>query len=69
MFRRQRMAIMVAILTLFPLTAYTDARVTAAGVLVAQAVHAVRVVCLCGRLCAGDGGGNAHHARTRSEVM
>ena len=34
MFRRQMMAMMVAMLTLFPLTAYTDARVTAAGALV-----------------------------------
>ena len=34
MFRRQMMAIMVAMLTLFPLTAYADARVTAAGALV-----------------------------------
>ena len=34
MFRRQMMAMMVAMLTLFPLTAYADARVTAAGALV-----------------------------------
>ena len=34
MFRRQMMAIMVAMLTLVPLTAYADARVTAAGALV-----------------------------------
>ena len=34
MFRRQMMAMMVAMLTLFPLTAYTDARVTAADTLV-----------------------------------
>ena len=34
MFRRQIMAMMVAMLTLFPLTAYADARVTAAGALV-----------------------------------
>ena len=34
MFRRQMMAMMVAMLTLFPLTAYTDARVNAAGALV-----------------------------------
>ena len=34
MFRRQIMAMMVAMLTLFPLTAFADARVTAAGALV-----------------------------------
>ena len=34
MFRRQMMAMMVAMLTLVPLTAYADARVTAAGALV-----------------------------------
>ena len=34
MFRRQMMAMMVAMLTLFPLTAHADARVTAAGALV-----------------------------------
>ena len=34
MFRRQMMAMMVAMLTLFPLTAYADARVAAAGALV-----------------------------------
>ena len=34
MFRRQMMAMMVAMLTLFPLTAHTDARITAAGALV-----------------------------------
>ena len=34
MFRRQMVAMMVATLTLFPLTAYADARVTAAGALV-----------------------------------
>ena len=34
MFRRQMMAMMVAMLTLFPLTAYADARVTAASALV-----------------------------------
>ena len=34
MFRRQMMAMMVAILTLFPLTAHADARITAAGALV-----------------------------------
>ena len=34
MFRRQMMAMMVAMLTLFPLAAYADARVTAAGALV-----------------------------------
>ena len=34
MFRRQIVAMMVAMLTLFPLTAYADARVTAAGALV-----------------------------------
>jgi len=34
MFRRQMMAMMVAIFTLFPLTSYADARITAAGALV-----------------------------------
>ena len=34
MFRRQMMAMMVAMLTLFPLTAFADARVIAAGALV-----------------------------------
>ena len=34
MFRRQMMAMIVAMLTLFPLTAHADARITAAGVLV-----------------------------------
>ena len=34
MFRRQMMAMMVAMLTLFPLTAHADARITAAGALV-----------------------------------
>ena len=34
MFRRQIMAIMVAMFTLFPLTAYGDARITAAGALI-----------------------------------
>ena len=34
MFRRQMMAMMVAMLTLFPLTAHADAQVTAAGALV-----------------------------------
>ena len=34
MFRRQMMVMMVAMLTLFPLTAYADARVNAAGALV-----------------------------------
>ena len=34
MFRRQMMAMMVAMLTLFPLTSYADTRVTAAGALV-----------------------------------
>ena len=34
MFRRQMMAMMVAMLTLVPLTAYADARLTAAGALV-----------------------------------
>ena len=34
MFRRQMMAVMVAMLSLFPLTAYADARVTAAGSLI-----------------------------------
>ena len=34
MFRRQMMAMMIAMLTLFPLTAHADARVTAAGALV-----------------------------------
>ena len=34
MFRRQMMAMMVAMLTLFPLTAHADARITAAGTLV-----------------------------------
>ena len=34
MFRRQMMAMMFAMLTLFPLTAYADARVTAASALV-----------------------------------
>ena len=34
MFRRQMMAMMVAMLTLFPLTAYADARVPAPGALV-----------------------------------
>ena len=34
MFRRQMMAMVVAMLTVFPLTAHADARITAAGVLV-----------------------------------
>ena len=34
MFRRQMIAMVVAMFTLFPLTAYSDARVTAAGALV-----------------------------------
>ena len=34
MFRQQMMAMMVAMLTLFPLTAHADARITAAGALV-----------------------------------
>ena len=34
MFRRQLMAMIFAILTLFPLTAYTDARINAAGALI-----------------------------------
>ena len=34
MFRRQMMAIMIASLTLFPLTSYADARVTTASALV-----------------------------------
>ena len=34
MFRRQMMAIMIASLTLFPLTSYADARVTDASALV-----------------------------------
>ena len=34
MFRRQMMVMMVAMLTLFPLTAHTDARITAASALV-----------------------------------
>ena len=34
MFRRQMVAMMVAMLTLFPLNAHADARITAAGALV-----------------------------------
>ena len=34
MFRRQMMAMMIASLTLFPMTSFADARITAAGALV-----------------------------------
>ena len=42
MFRRQMMAMMVAMLTPFPLTAYADARITGAGALARTTTHKYR---------------------------